>query len=65
MNGAFLSVYETSDGALTCKKLQNRSPRLTSFKEISIATGLEHGAFYRPLAEWVAPVKQWIKERHR
>lgn len=65
MQGDFLSVYETSDGPLTCKKLQNRSPQLFSFEEIAIATGQEHGAFYRPMAEWVAPVKQWIKERHR
>ena len=63
MNGAFLSVYETTDGASTCEKLKNRSPQLTSFDEISISTGKEHGAFYRPISEWVAPVKQWIKEK--
>lgn len=63
MNGNFLSIYETTDGASTCKKLKNRSPNLISFDEISISTGKEHGAFYRPIAEWVVPVKQWIKEK--
>ncbi|WP_259365465.1 hypothetical protein [Colwellia sp. BRX10-3] len=61
INGAFLSVYETTDGASTCKKLQDRSVNLKSFEEISISTGKEHGAFYRPIPEWVIPVKRWIK----
>jgi len=63
MHGAFLSVYETTDGANTCEKLKSRSPKLISFDEISISTGKEHGAFYRPISEWVIPVKQWIKEK--
>ena len=63
MNGDFLSVYETTDGASTCKKLQDRSVNLQSFEEISISTGKEHGAFYRPIPEWVIPVKQWIKDK--
>ena len=63
MNGAFFSVYETSDGAVSCKKLKERSPNLTSFDEISLSTGKEHGAFYSPLPEWVIPVKEWIKEK--
>lgn len=63
MNGAFLSLYETTDGASTCEKLNIRSPKLTSFDEISISTGKEHGAFYRPIPEWVVPVKQWINKK--
>ncbi len=63
MNGAFLSIYETTDGAVTCEKLRNRSPKLTSYDEISITTGEEHGAFYRPIPEWVVPVKQWVIEK--
>lgn len=63
INGAFLSIYEATDGALTCAKLENRSPKLISFDEISINTGEEHGAFYRPITEWVAPLKQWVKEK--
>ncbi|MEW6982519.1 alpha/beta hydrolase [Colwelliaceae bacterium 6471] len=65
INGNFLSVYETTDGASTCKKLANRSPNALSFQEISISTGKEHGAFYRPISEWVVPVKQWVKEKSK
>ncbi|WP_240615530.1 alpha/beta hydrolase [Alteromonas facilis] len=63
ISGALLSVYETSDGAGTCQKLRDRSDNLKSFEEISISTGKEHGAFYRPIPEWVSPVKQWIKDK--
>jgi hypothetical protein len=62
-NGELLSVFETSDGASTCKKLQKRSINLQSFKEIAITTGKEHGAFYRPMPEWIVPVKRWIIEK--
>ena len=61
--GNFLSVYETTDKALSCQDIANRSGGLISFKEISISTGKEHGAFFKPLDEWVVPVKQWIKSR--
>ncbi len=63
MNGNLLSVYETSDRANTCKKLRDRSINLKSFEEVSISTGKEHGAFYRPIPEWVIPVKRWIKKQ--
>jgi len=64
INGDLLSIYETTDGAVSCKKLKERSTALKSFKEIAITTGQEHGAFYRPLSQWVVPVKQWIKEQN-
>jgi len=62
-NGKLLSVYETTDGASSCEKLQDRSINLKSFEEISISTGKEHGAFYRPIPEWIIPVKRWIKKK--
>ncbi|WP_344796014.1 alpha/beta hydrolase [Litoribacillus peritrichatus] len=61
--GNFLSVYETTDEALSCKDIANKSKDLISFKEISISTGKEHGAFFKPLEEWVTPVKQWINSK--
>jgi len=63
INGDFLSVYEKTDGASTCKKLEKRSSKLNSFVEVMIDTGKEHGAFYTPLPEWIIPVKRWIKEK--
>lgn len=61
LHGNLLSIYETSDSAGSCKALAKNSPKLVSFEEISISTGLSHGAFYRPIEEWVAPVKNWIQ----
>lgn len=61
--GHVLSVYEKSDQAGTCKKLKDKSKGLTSYTEIEINTALEHGAFYRPLPEWLIPVKKWIREK--
>lgn len=61
MGGNLLSIYETTDVMDTCRKLAARS-RLASFKEISISTGLTHGAFFQPLPEWVEPLKEWIRD---
>ncbi|WP_139158543.1 MULTISPECIES: alpha/beta hydrolase [Pseudoalteromonas] len=59
--GHVLSVYERSDGPQSCATLAKRSTQTRSFNEIMIDTGLEHGAFYKPMNEWVTPVKAWIK----
>ena len=62
--GHFLSIFETSDVALSCEKLAKRSPQLLSFKEVSISTGGEHGAFFSPNNEWVIPVKEWVQSKN-
>jgi hypothetical protein len=59
--GRILSIYEASDDARSCQKLANASKTYSSFKEIEIDTGLEHGAFYRPIPEWIHPVRLWIE----
>lgn len=59
--GNVLSIYEKTDRANTCRALKAKSTGLKSFTELEINTGLEHGAFYRPITEWVEPVKSWIK----
>ncbi|MBE1299335.1 MAG: alpha/beta hydrolase [Alteromonadaceae bacterium] len=61
--GDVLSVYEASDRASTCARLKDKSPDVKSYQEISINTGLSHGAFYRPIPEWIEPVKQWIVDK--
>lgn len=63
LHGNFLSIYETSDSTRSCKKLAENSPDLVSFEEISISTGLSHGAFYRPLDDWMKPVTDWIQAK--
>jgi acetyl esterase/lipase len=54
-----LSIYETTDVVRSCAGLARRSG-LKSFEEIAISTGKRHGAFYRPLPEWLVPLKAWI-----
>lgn len=59
--GNVLSIYEKTDSSNTCLALKEKSVNVKSFREIEINTGLEHGAFYRPISEWIKPVKNWIK----
>ncbi|WP_444944498.1 alpha/beta hydrolase [Microbulbifer sp. ZKSA006] len=61
--GDVLSIYDKSDQASSCQSLEKKSQGLKSFSELEINTGLEHGAFYRPLPDWVEPVKAWIKSK--
>ena len=58
--GRFLSVYETSDAVGSCGVLAERSKGIGSFDEIAITTGKGHGAFYKPIDDWVLPVLDWI-----
>ncbi len=59
--GHFLSIYETTGGALSCKNLANRSSELYSFEELAISTNKKHGAFFKPMEEWVVPLKEWVR----
>lgn len=62
--GNLLSIYETSDEMGSCARLATRS-HLASFREVAISTGKSHGAFYRPLPQWVEPLKSWIAQTNR
>lgn len=63
--GHLFSVYETSDSVGSCREMvARRVDTVSSFAEISISTGKEHGAFYSPRKEWLLPVKNWLK-RHQ
>lgn len=60
--GKLLSMYETSDSVGSCDQVVARSGNtVTSYQEVAISTGKEHGAFYRPVDEWLPPVKAWLK----
>jgi len=58
--GNIYSVFETSDMVGSCQFLIDQSQNVDSFNEIAISTGEEHGAFFRPMSEWVIPVKTWL-----
>ena len=59
--GNFYSIYETSDGVGSCQFLVDKSDKVNTMQEIAISTGKEHGAFYRPIPEWIVPVKSWLE----
>jgi hypothetical protein len=63
VHGKVFSIYETSDMVGSCQFLNNQSTNVSSFKEISISTGKEHGAFYKPISEWIKPVKMWLGDK--
>lgn len=61
LHGHILSVYETSDTVGSCAPLAQRSGiTVSSFTEVAITTGKEHGAFYRPLPQWLEPLSAWM-----
>lgn len=60
--GHVFSIHEKSDRiGGSCDEFAGRNDELGSFTELEIATGKEHGAFYLPRAEWLAPVLHWIE----
>ncbi len=62
LTGRVLSIHEASDNiGLSCAPLFARSPGAGEKREIEISTGLRHGAFYRPRAEWLDPIFAWLR----
>lgn len=62
LTGHVLSIHESSDSVGSCSEVITRNPKaVSSFKEVEISTGLEHGAFYRPIDAWISPVKSWLE----
>lgn len=61
VRGRILSVYEASDEiGRSCAQLFAKSKGTGERKEIKIAIGGGHGAFFRPHKEWTAPVIAWL-----
>jgi hypothetical protein len=61
LHGRILSIYDQSDDlAGSCQKAFEKAAAPLVTREIVLQTGLGHGAFYRPMAEWVGPVVDWV-----
>ena len=62
LTGRVFAMYETSDtlAGRSCGEFNARSEKPVSFEERRISTGKSHGAFYRPMPEWVVPVLDFI-----
>jgi hypothetical protein len=64
VRGRILSIYEASDELGTsCEPLFAQATDPGEHREIRIDTGAGHGAFYRPRAEWLDPLFQWVKRQ--
>jgi len=61
LSGRVLSIYETSDDlGRSCRSLAEASTGVSSFEEIALSTGKQHGAFYAADPAWLDPVIEWI-----
>ena len=60
MHGRVLAITERSDSVPSCRRLFARS-QLDCAREIQIAIGGEHGAFYRPNPAWMQPVLDFVR----
>lgn len=60
--GRILSIYEASDEwAGSCRRAFEMATQPLIHHEIELQTGKGHGAFYRPISEWIDPVVDWVK----
>ena len=62
--GNILSIYEKSDMNGTCLRFKYKSTSINHYKEVALNTGLKHGFLYRPLNEWIVPVRKWINNNY-
>jgi hypothetical protein len=59
MHGRVFSIRERSDSVPSCRALFKRW-KLPEAKEIEIAIGGQHGAFYRVHTEWLTPLFEFV-----
>ncbi len=62
LNGRILGIYEASD-QIAGKDYTywiNRSTGALTFRQLRINTGLGHGFLFRPIADWLEPVRLWV-----
>ncbi len=64
LRGRILSIYDVGDTfAFPCQRAFQHTDHPLDAREIQIDTGWGHGAFYRPMAEWLEPMVAWVEER--
>jgi hypothetical protein len=64
LRGRILSIYEASDPiAGPCSEFLSASVIEPELEELRLEVGGGHGAFYRPIREWLDPVIAWSEGR--
>lgn len=61
LSGNFLSIIEVTDPHGTCAKIFEKRKDISSFKEITLDTGLSHGFMYKGHKEWIDPIVKWME----
>ncbi|WP_185117560.1 alpha/beta hydrolase [Chryseobacterium sp. PMSZPI] len=63
--GKILSITEKSDDGHVSLSQEQRFIRsdIKDFKEIELATGMNHGFLFKALDAWIVPVKDWISRK--
>jgi hypothetical protein len=65
LRGRILSIYEASDPlAGACSEFLSVSVVEPEFEELRLEVGGGHGAFYRPIRDWLDPVVAWSRGRN-
>ncbi len=59
LHGNILGIYEVSDSLANKDYAHWKSPNC-NIEELVLQTGLRHGFLYKPIKEWVLPVREWI-----
>ena len=61
LSGHILSIYDEADRlAGSCDTIFANAPGAEETNEIILHTGQGHGAFYRPMDEWLDPLTDWL-----
>lgn len=65
MQGHFLSIYDVSEQKCPdCQSILKNVSGKAKFNEIKLENGLGHSLFYRPRRYWIAPMAEWINQKH-
>ncbi|GAB5410075.1 MAG: hypothetical protein BalsKO_24400 [Balneolaceae bacterium] len=64
--GNILTIYEKSDslGVSALERKKTSSCEVNYFKEIELDTGMGHGFLFKPLKDWIVPIKKWANENY-
>jgi hypothetical protein len=63
LHGKFLCIIEKTDSHGSCDELFSRQKKISSYKQVELNTGLNHGFFYKGRKEWINPIISWFNSQ--